>query len=100
LLTPQQVSGQRFVVALETPPLAGMWKTRIFTAFWRPIAKKSRFSGVFSGFSLAFSKRLGYSAHRPGFSAHKRGESAAGLEHFGVTKKIQEDKNTRWQPSQ
>jgi hypothetical protein len=56
-----------------------MWKTRIFTVFWRSASKKSRFSSVFRGFSLALSKALGYSAQRPGFSVHKRGESAAGL---------------------
>jgi hypothetical protein len=44
-----------------------MWKTRIFTVFSRLIVKKARFSGVFHGFSLAFSKSLGYSAQRPGF---------------------------------
>jgi hypothetical protein len=44
-----------------------MWKTRIFTVFLRAIVKNTRFSGVFCGFLLAFSKSLGYSAHRPGF---------------------------------
>jgi hypothetical protein len=39
-----------------------MWKTRIFAVFLRAIVKKSRFSSVFRGFSLAFSKSLGYSA--------------------------------------
>jgi hypothetical protein len=46
---------------------AGMWKTRIFTVFLWAIVKNMRFSSVFRGFSLAFSKSLGYSAHRPGF---------------------------------
>jgi hypothetical protein len=44
-----------------------MWKTRIFTGFLLPNLENSRFSGVFRGFSLAFSKSLGYSAQRLGF---------------------------------
>jgi hypothetical protein len=59
-----------------------MWKTRIFTVFWRSSVQKARFSSVFRGFSLAFSKCLGYSAERPGLSVQiKWGESAAGLSH-------------------
>jgi hypothetical protein len=50
-----------------------MWKTRIFAVFSRPITQKSRFSSVFCGFSLAFSKCLGYSAERPGFSVQAKG---------------------------
>jgi hypothetical protein len=52
-----------------------MWKTRIFTVFSRSIMKKTRFSSVFRGFSLAFSKSLGYSAQRPGFFGASKGES-------------------------
>src|SRR3979490_3334817 len=65
-----------------------MWKTRIFTVFSRSIIKKTRFSSVFRGFSLAFSKSLGYSAQRPGFRCKQGRESAAGLTHLEVHEKI------------
>jgi len=52
-----------------------MWKTRIFAAFLRLAPEKPRFSSVFRGFSLAFSKSVGYSAQRPGFSVQAPGES-------------------------
>jgi hypothetical protein len=50
-----------------------MWKTRILTAFLRVTPKNSRFSSLFRGFSLAFSKSVGYSAQRPGFSVQAEG---------------------------
>jgi hypothetical protein len=67
---------------------ACMWKTRIFTVFSRSNLKNPRFSSVFCGFSLAFSKSLGYSAQRPGFFGVSKGrESAAVLDHLEVHEK-------------
>jgi hypothetical protein len=72
-----QASGQDLAAAGIGPRAcafaACMWKTRIFAVFSRPIVKNTRFSSVFRGFSLAFSKSLGYSAQRPGFSVQAKG---------------------------
>jgi len=86
LLTPEEASGQPFVVGPHAAKPAEIslacGKPAFLRCFGDPAAKKRRFSSVFRGFSLAFSKSLGYSPERPGFSVHiKRGESAAGLNH-------------------
>jgi len=62
--------------------LASMWKTAIFAVFSRSIVKNTHFSSVFSGFLLAFSKSLGYSAAARIFRCKHGGESAAGLDHL------------------
>jgi hypothetical protein len=77
-----------------------MWKTRIFTVFFRPIVKKTRFSSVLAAFRLRSQKALAIVPFGPDFSVQPRRESAAGLQHFEAHEKNQEDKNTRWQPSQ
>jgi len=77
-----------------------MWKTRIFTVFWRVIAKKLRFSSVFAAFRLRSQKALAIVPSGPDFSVLPRRESVAGLQHVEAHEKNQEDKNTRWQLSQ
>jgi hypothetical protein len=59
-----------------------MWKNRNFRGFLRPSPEKSRFSGVFRGFSLALSKMLGYSAQRLGFFGVYEERIRARLEQF------------------
>jgi hypothetical protein len=77
-----------------------MWKIRIFAVFSPFEPEKMRFSRVFRGFFLAFSKSLGYSPLRSGFSVRKQKESPRLASSNSRHEKIQEDKNTRWQPSQ
>src|SRR5260221_12709854 len=94
---PAQASGQHLAAAGIGPRAyafaACMWKTRIFAGFWRPIVKNTRFSSVFRGFSLAFSKSLGYGAQRPGFSVRAKRKVAGGRNVPRGSRKNQEDKN-------
>src|SRR5258706_13814583 len=95
---PAQASGQHLAAAgigsRAYAFAACMWKTRIFAGFWRPIVKNTRFSSVFRGFSLAFSKSLGYSAQRPGFSERAKGRVTAWPHVTRGYRKNQADKNT------
>jgi hypothetical protein len=65
------------------------------------LAKNLHFSGLFCDFSLRYTFSLAIVPNGPSFSAAKQGFFARGLPRsFRGGKKIQEDKQTRWQPSQ